>query len=404
MSDEVVEISCLPIVQPIGQFYVGVIDSDDLISISWTDVRQFSEGDELEMITEEEGIRPIFSDGIDDEFDNEDWIDQLDFKKYMGIQRKLSMTRVREISEYVNNIDATFPTGILISIPSKYAHYDEDKGVMSVVKHSKAAKIIDGQHRIAGLKGYKGSKYQLNVSIFIDMNIQDQAMVFATINLKQTKVNKSLAYDLYEFTKSPSPQKTSHDIAKFMNYKEGSPLKDKIKMLGSARARTETITQATFIDRLLRFITDNPMQDRDQIKRKHKRTALARSSSDRSKNLVFRDLFIDDKDAYIARILWNFFTAVSERWPIAWRYPQKGNILNRTTGFSALMRFLCEVYKRQKSLGDVLSVKQFQEFLNKVPLTDEDFSPEKYLPGSSGEKILLKHLVDNAFREPGLFS
>ena len=83
------------------------------------------------------------------------------------------------------------------------------------------------------------------------MDIQDQAMVFATINLKQTKVNKSLAFDLYEFTKTRSPQRTCHDIARFLNYKKKSPFESRIKMLGVGRWPTETITQATFVDRVV---------------------------------------------------------------------------------------------------------------------------------------------------------
>ena len=106
------------------------------------------------------------------------------------------------------------------------------------------------------------------MAIFIDMDIQDQAMVFATINLKQTKVNRSLAYDLYEFTTSRSPQRTCHDIAKFLNYRQSSPFQGKVKMLGVAREPTETITQATFVDRLLRLVSWDQMKDRDQLKSK----------------------------------------------------------------------------------------------------------------------------------------
>ena len=118
------------------------------------------------------------------------------------------------------------------------------------------------------------------------MDIQDQAMVFATINLKQTKVNKSLAYDLYEFTTSRSPQKTCHDIARFLNYKEDSPFRKKIKMLGVATGASETLTQATFVDRLLRLISRDPMGDRDRIKR-HK--SLERAIGPAASRQIFRD-------------------------------------------------------------------------------------------------------------------
>ena len=56
--------------------------------------------------------------------------------------------------------------------------------------------------------------------------------------------------------------------------------------------------------------------------------------------LIFRNMFIRQEDAKIAKVLWNYFTAVSQRWPIAWNQKQRGLILNRTTGYRALMQFL----------------------------------------------------------------
>ena len=129
----------------------------------------------------------------------------------------------RKLTQYVTNVDATFPTAILLSVSSDHAIFDTLTSTLNIVRHSKVAKVIDGQHRIAGLKGYEGPDFDVNVAVFVDMDIQDQAMVFATINLKQTKVNKSLAYDLYEFTKSRSPQKSAHDIARLLNYRTDSP-------------------------------------------------------------------------------------------------------------------------------------------------------------------------------------
>ena len=77
------------------------------------------------------------------------------------------------------------------------------------------ANILDGQHRIEGLKeglssGHPNSEqFQLNVSIFVDLDMDDQSMVFATVNKAQTKVNKSLVYDLFAYAKSRSPQRRS---------------------------------------------------------------------------------------------------------------------------------------------------------------------------------------------------
>ena len=79
------------------------------------------------------------------------------------------------------------------------------------------ARIINGQHRIAGLKSLRSRGFYVNVTRYIvDMDISDQANVFSTINLAQTKVSRSLVYDLYAYAKARSPQKTCHDISRLI--------------------------------------------------------------------------------------------------------------------------------------------------------------------------------------------
>lgn len=350
---------CIEIQQPIGRFYVGAIDSKDLLNVAYADVRR---------------------------------IEKRDIEKYLGIERPLSPGRVSELQKYVNLIDATFPTSIILAIPSDEAVYNESKGTMSVTNGPDIAKIIDGQHRIAGLQEYKGPRFELNVTIFIDMYLEDQAMVFSTINLKQAKVSKSLSYDLYEFAKDRSPQKSCHIIARFLNTKEGSPLKDRIKILGTATGKPkETLTQATFIDRLIRYVSKDPMSDRDLIKRGRK---LPVPSEKEARKLIFRNLFFAEKDTVIARILWNYFDAVSDRWSSAWNEVVKGNILNRTTGFAALMRFLRPVYLalQPDSKGPIQKASILDIFKG-IHIADEDFSRERYLPGSTGEGNLFRDLL-----------
>lgn len=42
---------------------------------------------------------------------------------------------------------------------------------------------------------------------------KSHAYIFSMVNLAQTKVSKSLVYDLFEFSKSRSPRKRAHTIA-----------------------------------------------------------------------------------------------------------------------------------------------------------------------------------------------
>lgn len=359
-NDNYVTIRCLEITQPIGAFYIACIDRSDLVYISYADRLRIES-------------------------------DMRDVEQYLGVERPISAERVDNIKKYVKTVDAAFPTSIIITVSSEHIQYDVRTGIMKVKRDQNIAKIIDGQHRIAGLDKYDGPRFELNVTIFIDMDLEDQAMVFATINLEQTKVRKSIVYALYEYTKSRSPQKTCHNIAKLLNGKENSPFNNKIKILGTATEGItgETLTQATFVERLLPLITKDPLLDRDLIKRGKK---LVRAKGNENTRLIFRNMFIDEHDGEIARVLYNYFSTIQQKWPQAWNEVRSGHILNRTTGFSALMRFLPSVYCSLGGPGIVVNIDNFASVFESVTLDDYDFTSEKYKPGTSGETALFNEL------------
>jgi DGQHR domain-containing protein len=358
-----ISIPCIKVTQPIGEFFIGTIAATDLVAISFADVR-----------------RP----------------DGRDIEQYIGTQRDLSEGRVAELKKYVTTIDACFPTSIILAVDSDHAAYDEKSGRLKIEREENVAKIIDGQHRIAGLEDYNGEDFEINVTIFIDMDIEDQAMVFATINLKQTKVSKSLAYDLYEYAAARSPHKTCHNVAKLLNYRTGSPLKGCIKILGKATGKElESITQATFVDRLMKLITRDAMGDKDRLKR-GKRLELAQGVDER--RLLLRNLFIAGEDAKIAKILWEYFSAVKARWPEAWLDRAKGAILGRTTGFAALVRLLpaatARITRGPLTKNSSLPTKtDYLALMKRIKLDDDEFTAERYLPGSTGEGQLYEDLL-----------
>jgi len=360
---EYIQVKCLEVNQPIGTFYVGTINWKDLLQISFADIRRL---------------------GNERSLDN-----------YLGIQRELSPKRVEELKKYVNTVDAAFPTSVILAVESENAEFDSQKNILNILADKDVAKIIDGQHRIKGLEGFEGDKdFEVNVTIFVDMDIEDQAMVFATINLAQTKVNKSLVYDLYEYTKQRSPQKTCHNIVRILNSKEGSPFYKRIKILGSATpGLKQTITQATFVETLLRYVSGNSsraLDDRDILKREE----LPEPATDKdARKLIFRNMFLQKHDAEIAKIVWDYFDAVREHWPISWgEIDQPGNILPRTNGFRAFMRLLPEAYNSITDAEKSPNKREFFIFLKKIKIEDGTFISDKYKPGTSGESSLADEL------------
>lgn len=234
---EYIKLPYIEVNQPIGSFYISSIGYTDLLSISYADIRK-----------------------IDQEAKDND-----NFDTYLGIQRQVSPTRIKEIEAYVQTIDATFPTSVILHIHSieeflngkrvsewseeeidrnrdkivalHNIRIDKETRTMYIRKGEDVAQILDGQHRLEGLRGFVNKNdsnqnslvFDLNVTIFVDLDLDDQAQIFSVINKAQTKVNKSLVYDLYEYERYRSPQKTAHDVVRLLNRREDIPFIAKLR-------------------------------------------------------------------------------------------------------------------------------------------------------------------------------
>lgn len=377
-------VDCIQLEQPIGLFYSASIPYNELIAISHVDTRRIKERESHE----------------------KDDIDTL-----LGIQRKLDPKREKELRQYVNTYDACFPTSIILSIPERCVEYDSDNKKLTIsrfedeensemsVEYRKIASVLDGQHRIAGLQGYVKSenKFDVNVSIFLELDSATEAYIFSIVNQAQTKVNRSLVYDLYSLAISRSPQKLCHQIAVTLNDEDDSPFKNKIKRLGTALPSTKkvSITQAAFVESLLKHISyprKLAVEDRDRYLRDKK--PIIEDERQRKK-LIFREMMIDEKDAQLTAIIWNYFTAVRLRWPNAWDSEDQGIMLSKTNGFMALMRFIKDIYVHQNRYNEVISSDDFLSILNNVDMEDKDFNTDKFIPGSSGESALYRALKES---------
>jgi DGQHR domain-containing protein len=365
------KIPVLQVQQPIGQFFVGVLDSKRLCEITHFDVRRI--------------------------------LREREFETYLGIQRPLNEKRVKEIEQYVQTVDACFPTAVILSVNANCAEYEEKSRLLTLsnyedsedpersVLYRQIAKVLDGQHRIEGLKNYNGPHFDVNVSIFVEIDVAEEAYIFSTVNLAQTKVNKSLAYDLYDLARSRSPQKLCHNIAVALDQDEKSPFYHKIKRLGVATEGrfNETLTQATFVESLIGYISLNPVHDRDlYIRGKDP----VKAGGHESKTLIFRNMMIDKLDMKIADVMWNYFDAVRSKWPTAWNSTGSGLILSRTNGFRALMRFLRPAYLYLVGPGQVPTREQFLTLFKRIQMDDAEFNTDNFKPGTSGEVTLYNAL------------
>jgi DGQHR domain-containing protein len=366
------EFSCIRASQPIGDIFVASIPFKTLIRISYFDVRRVLQEDR-------------------------------DVERYLGIQRPLEDKRVRSLSDYVNYKDASFPTSIILAIEEDYAVFNDKKNTMKVsnkradenspsIAIGHLARVLDGQHRIAGLSAFRGSTFDVPVTIFVGADISDQAHIFATVNLEQTKVQKSLVYDLFSLARTRSPQKTCHNIAVALDRDKKGPLHSRIKRLGFATEGRlfEPITQATFVEALIPYLSAAPKRDRDDLLRNK---PLEKFSGDQLFRMPLRNLFVAEKDLEITEIISNYFDAVRKKWPVAWDEHGRGMMLNRTNGFKALMRYFRLAYLAVAAPGEVPSMQKFYDrVFRPMELTDDDFTVENFVPGTGGEARLFRVL------------
>jgi hypothetical protein len=150
------------------------------------------------------------------------------------------------------------------------------------------------------------------------------------------------------------------------------------------------LTQATFVEALMPYMSKNPISDRDLYMRGK---PLHRAGAVESQSLIFRNMMIDGKDMAIADVLWNYFDAVRSRWPKAWDATGRGQILNKTNGFRGLMRFLRDAYLHVTGPGGVPKPEEFTKTVfRRIEVDDDEFNTENFKPGSSGEVALYSML------------
>lgn len=373
----------LEVTQKGGSFFSASIPARDLVAITYSDVRR--------LVNEER-----------------------DVERYLGVQRPLNRSRVKKIREYILSPDPTFPTAIIVAVDEVCVEYDLEAGTMTLsefdfeendddgkhIPFGKIAKVLDGQHRLAGFLNEDDAfdigdaDFDLNVSIFVGADLSVQAQIFATVNLAQTKVSKSLVYELEDLSEVRSPFKTAHNIAVALDSLSDGPFHRRIKRLGyvTPGRSGETITQAAFVEALTDFISRDPFADRNALLDGKR---LSKAFGPEAKRTPFRNMFLDGQDFDIADNVVNYFTAVRDKWTNAWAdTSRKSGILPKTNAFRAFMRHLRDIYPylSETSGKAVVPVDAYARELAKVNLDDDQLTTGNFKPGSSGESAFYRVL------------
>ena len=259
-------------------------------------------------------------------------------------QRLLDRTRAKAIAGYLQGEDVILPNGIILAANDGVDVELADGNTMLLkwddVDMHYPLNIIDGQHRVEGLKilvdesPQEFAEFGVPAALLIDLPFYAQAELFAVINGEQKKVNKSQIFDLLGYRPIADAalkgmayrgemaiQRFCHHAVKVLNTSKRSPWENMIKMRGSGGG---VVTQAALVDHLAAYCS--PKKDRPGL---------------RYAPVLF-SFFKDGDLVGISRFLLIYFIGIKEAKPSFWgsEAALRASLFGKTNGIVVLFAIL----------------------------------------------------------------
>lgn len=160
-----------------------------------------------------------------------------------AVQRVLNRQRIMSIKNYVLDDNLFVNTFVVNWTYTKSLPIITESEIELPIIYG-AAQLIDGQHRLEGIKAAITENPDLAnktiiVSLAINLETKDAAKIFLNINSEQKPVPKSLIYDLYGVTDEERnfAINRAEDIARILNEDVNSPFYNIIKYPGAPRGK-----------------------------------------------------------------------------------------------------------------------------------------------------------------------
>lgn len=281
-----------------------------------------------------------------------------------AVQRILNKARITGIKDFLLN-SGFFPNNIILNVMVEgKLTFDENESTVSLEVNPRIAQIIDGQHRVEGLKEAIKADAKLGemlVPTVLSNNLETAscAEIFISINTEQKSVPKSLIYDLYgllDISDKDFNIERGTDIAKILNSEDTSPYQGYIKFPGSRKFKGG-IQLSTLVNSL------KPLVKVDGEFSKYSITTLENQAS----------------------ILKNFFNAIESYYGEEW--DALTNPFLFASGFSAAIDVFIA-----KILPYCYSTKKFTEqYLKELIIIPKDnLIKQSEVKGMSGESAIFK--------------
>lgn len=285
-----------------------------------------------------------------------------------AVQRVLNTRRIIGIKNFAQTV-GVFPGTIVLNWSSE-TPLKFESNTLEIPDGERLAQIIDGQHRVAGIRAAIQEDAQLGeveipVSIYVGLETRQCADIFISINTEQKPVPKSLVFDLYGIASEPVVDPAAlraRDIAESLNEVENSPYWGEIKMPGMP-TRKGGIALSTAVSAIKPLVEDKGIFDQIGV-----------VELELQKTVIF-NLFNALKDSYLSQ--WH----------------QKDNPFMYAAGFSGAIEFL--------KLKLVIHCNEKRSFKKETILEALDFAKDglihqeelKGLSGGQATKHIYERLV-----------
>lgn len=226
-------------------------------------------------------------------------VDKLDASdSSSGFQRVLDESRAKKlatfIEEGIDEGDVFLPTSVFLAT-DKVLPYDEEKNEITIaVNEIGSFNVVDGQHRIEGLKraAANNSKildFEISANIAVQLDDVAQMCHFLIVNTTQKSVDKSVEQhivarltsmvDIKDIPSLPrwikrqvmrGEDKVALSIANYLNTEKDSPWFSKIRMANEPKDQT-SIDQKSFVNNIKMYIlsSSNPLNNIPDLEKRN---------------------------------------------------------------------------------------------------------------------------------------
>ena len=235
-----------------------------------------------------------------------------------AVQRVLNKLRIGAIKSFILEGNMFFNSFILNWTDKNYPIAIENRH-LQIPKVPSAAQVIDGQHRLEGLKQAVEEKREVgeqSVTVVLVQNLStsDAAKIFLNINTEQKPVPSSLVYDLFGEVRSKDYYIVrAKDIATKLHNDPDSPYYQCIRMPGAAQG-VGKVDLSTVVNALKQYTTDTG---------------------------VFAEYHIDDFELQY-RIICNYFHVIKHYYEQECLWLKSSNPFMGNSGCYAAIEFLCK--------------------------------------------------------------